>query len=232
MVASLPIDQGSIKSILHKWILLFGLAYGLFIALPFFAPVFMEMGWKGAGEALYFIYSFFCHQLPERSFFLFGPKFTYTLPEIQAAWQNTFNPAILRQFIGNTQTGWKVAWSDRMFSMYSSVWVFGLFWYPLRRHLPRLPFWVFLLFLLPMALDGTTHLISDLAGLDQGFREMNLWLATLIHYALPASFYAGNAWGSFNSITRLLTGIFFGIGIVWFGFPQVDEAIGNTASMN
>ena len=135
---------------------------------------------------------------------------------------------ILRQFIGEPQMGWKVAWSDRMVSMYSSIWVFGLLWYPFRRRLPRLPFWGLVLFLLPMALDGTTHLISDFAGIGQGFRDSNLWLAALTHNALPFTFYVGDAWGSFNSIMRLLTGVFFGMGMVWFGFPYLDEAFRNT----
>jgi len=187
----------------------------------------MDIGWKGAGNSLYFIYSFLCHQLPERSYFLFGTKFTYSLPEIQSAWQNTLDPMILRQFIGEPQMGWKVAWSDRMVSMYSSIWVFGLLWYPLRRRLPRLPFWGLVLFLLPMALDGTTHLISDFAGIGQGFRDSNLWLAALTHNALSLTFYIGDAWGSFNSIMRLLTGVFFGMGMVWFGFLYLDEAFKN-----
>jgi uncharacterized membrane protein len=221
MVRSSEIDQTTRRGPQHNWIILFGIFYGVFIALPFLAPALMDAGWKGAANILYFIYSFLCHQLPERSFFLFGSKFTYSLPEIQSAWHQTFDPLVLRQFIGNSRMGWKVAWSDRMVSMYGSVWVFGLLWYPLRDRLPRLPFWGLVLFLLPMALDGTTHLISDLAGLEQGFRETNLWLVILTHNALPATFYAGDGWGSFNSIMRLLTGIFFGMGVVWFGFPHV-----------
>ncbi len=219
------------QTIQRHWIVLFGVAYGLFIALPFLAPVFMEIGWKGAGNSLYFLYSFLCHQLPERSYFLFGTKFTYSLSEIQSAWQNTLDPMILRQFVGNPQMGWKVAWSDRMVSMYGSIWVFGLLWYPLRRHPPRLPFWGLVLFLLPMALDGTAHLISDFAGIGQGFRDTNLWLALLTHNALPPTFYVGDAWGSFNSIMRLLTGIFFGIGLVWFAFPYADDTFQNLNSI-
>ena len=134
---------------------------------------------------------------------------------------------ILRQFTGEPQMGWKVAWSDRMVSLYSSIWVFGLLWYPFRRRLPRLTFWGLVLFLLPMALDGTSHLISDFAGIEQGFRDTNLWLAALTYHALPPAFYIGNAWGSFNSIMRLLTGIFFGIGMVWFAFPYLDDAFKN-----
>ncbi|HEY3310534.1 MAG TPA: DUF2085 domain-containing protein [Anaerolineales bacterium] len=209
---------------LPAWFRLFALGAGVYVLLPFLAPAFMAGGWSGAGRTIYFIYSFLCHQLPERSFFLFGPRFTYALPEIQAAFQNTTNPMILRQFTGNTALGWKVAWSDRMVSMFTSMWVFGLLWYPLRRRLPRLPLWALGLLLLPMAVDGASHFISDFQGIGQGFRDTNLWLAALTNHSLASSFYAGDAWGSFNSGMRLLSGILFGLGIIWFSFPYIDEA--------
>ena len=205
------------------WFTLFGVIVGLYVLLPFLAPLLMEIGWGLPGKAIYFIYSFFCHQLPERSFFLFGPHLTYSLPQIQAAWQDTFNPLVLRQFIGNPEMGWKVAWSDRMVSMFTATWVFGLLWWPLRRRLPALPLWGLVLFLLPMALDGTTHFVSDFWGIGQGFRDTNLWLTALTNNTFPASFYAGDAWGSFNSLMRLLTGILFGLGVVWFTFPYLDQ---------
>jgi uncharacterized membrane protein len=204
--------------------MLFGVVAGLYVILPFLAPAFMAIGWSSGGKAIYLIYSLLCHQLPERSFFLFGSKFTYSLPEIQAAWQNTINPLILRQFIGNPEMGWKVAWSDRMVSMFTSIWIFGLIWYPYRRRLPKLPLWGLALFLLPMALDGTSHLISDFWGIGQGFRDSNLWLAIFTNHAFPLTFYMGDAWGSFNSLMRLLSGILFGMGIVWFGFPFVNDS--------
>ncbi len=206
------------------WFILFALVAGVYVILPFLAPVFMAIGWSGAGKAIYFIYSFLCHQLPERSYFLFGEKLTYSLAEIQAAWRDTTNPLILRQFIGNPAMGWKVAWSDRMVSMFTSLWVFGLLWYPLRRKIPSLPIWGLFLFLIPMALDGTSHFISDFWGIGQGFRDTNLWLAALTGHIFPATFYAGDAWGSFNSIMRLASGFLFGLGVVWFAFPYVEES--------
>ena len=206
------------------WFTLFGVVAGLHVLLPFLAPVLMAIGWSGAGKAIYFIYSFLCHQLPERSYFLFGSQFTYSLPEIQAAWRNSTNPRILRQFIGNPEMGWKVAWSDRMVSMFTSTWIFGLLWFPLHSRFPKLPFWGLVLFLLPMALDGTSHLISDFWGIGQGFRDTNLWLAILTNHLFPSSFYIGDAWGSFNSLMRLLTGLSFGLGLVWFGFPYLDDS--------
>ena len=84
--------------------------------------------------------------------------------------------------------------------------------------------WIgFLLLALPMTIDGTTHFASDLFGLYNGFRYTNDWLAALTNQAFPATFYAGDAWGSFNAWMRLITGGLFGLGIVWFGFPYLDE---------
>jgi hypothetical protein len=40
----------------------------------------------------------------------------------------------------------------------------------------------------------------------------------------PGAFYSGDAWGSFNSLMRLLTGILFGLGIVWYTYPYLDKA--------
>jgi uncharacterized membrane protein len=208
----------------RRWMLYLSLILGLYVGLPFLAPVFMSLGWGAPARVIYFIYSFLCHQLPQRSFFLFGSRVSYSLPEIQAAWHNSINPLVLRQFIGSPEMGWKVAWSDRMVSMFTSLWLFGMLWRLLGRRLRPLPWWGFLLFLLPLAVDGGSHVISDLSGIGQGFRDSNAWLAILTNHALPSTFYAGDAWGSFNSLLRLLTGILFGVGAVWFGFPYLDEA--------
>jgi uncharacterized membrane protein len=194
------------------------------VLLPFLASVLMQIGWQSPANAIYFVYSFLCHQLPERSYFLFGPKLMVSLPEIQAAWQNTLNPLVLRKFIGNPQMGWKVAWSDRMVSFYTSIWVFGLLWWPLRRWIRPLPWWGLGLLVLPLAIDGTTHLISDLVGFGQGFRDSNAWLVLLTQNRFPVSFYASDAWGSLNAWLRLLTGIISGLGVVWFSFPYIDQA--------
>src|SRR5512138_1784823 len=92
----------------NHWFETFLIVYGTWVWLPFFAPVFMHLGWTGPGKAIYFIYSFFCHQLPERSFFFFGNKGMYALNEIQAAWKSTIDPMVLRRFVGNATLGWKV----------------------------------------------------------------------------------------------------------------------------
>ncbi|GER78827.1 MAG: DUF2085 domain-containing protein [Chloroflexi bacterium] len=209
--------------ITRHWFEAFLVVYGLWVFTPFLAPVFMQLGWTGAGKAIYFIYSFFCHQLPERSYFLFGETVMYSLKEIQAAWQDTINPLILRQFIGNETMGWRIAWSDRMISFYTSIWLIAVAWYPFRRKIKPVSWWGFVLLLLPLVIDGGTHATSDLAGIGLGFRDTNQWLALLTNNAFPATFYAGDALGSFNSWMRLITGLLAGLGIVWLAFPYIFQ---------
>ncbi|HSL42823.1 MAG TPA: DUF2085 domain-containing protein [Anaerolineales bacterium] len=212
------------------WFETFLILYGLWVFTPFLAPVFMEMGWTDAGNIIYFVYFFFCHQLPGRSLFFFGEKSMYSLSEIQAAWHVTVNPLILRQFVGNETMGWKIAWSDRMISFYTSVWVFAVIWFPFRRKLKPLAWWGVVLLLLPILMDGGTHAISDLAGIGQGFRDTNVWLAVWTNYSLPAAFYAGDALGSFNSFMRFVTGLVAGLGLVWLAFPHIYQMLGSHQS--
>lgn len=208
----------------RHWLLTFAVVYGAWVWMPFLAPVFMHAGWTTAGKAIYFIYAFFCHQLPERSYFLFGPRLMYPLSQIQTAGSNTSNPFLLRQFVGSASMGWKIAWSDRMISFYTSIWIFALLWKYLSKAVWPLPWWGCILLLLPIVLDGGTHAFSDLAGIGHGFRDTNQWLMLFTGNTLPSSFYAGDGIGSFNSWMRLLTGVLAGLGIVWFAFPHVEES--------
>lgn len=48
------------------WLLVFFLAYGTWVILPWLAPVLMHDGRTAIGKTIYSIYSVFCHQLPER----------------------------------------------------------------------------------------------------------------------------------------------------------------------
>jgi uncharacterized membrane protein len=210
--------------IARHWLLFVNLLIALWVGLPWLAPVFMHLGWNSAGRIVYLLYSFQCHQLPERSYFLFGRQAMYSLAEIQSAWQSTTDPFILRQFIGNPEMGWKVAWSDRMVSMYTSILFGGVLYGLVRKRLKPLSFWTFVILLLPMAIDGGTHMVSDLAGIGRGFRDTNVWLQLLTNHTLSSAFYQGDALGSFNSWMRLITGILFGIALVGFAYPYINDS--------
>jgi uncharacterized membrane protein len=215
--------------LLQHWMLSFAVVAGLYTGLPWLAPVFMRLGWTSAGEAIYAIYSTQCHQLPQRSFFLFGQQAMYPLAQIQALVGGSHSPLVLRQFVGNAELGWKVAWSDRMVAMYTGILLLGLLYWPLRRRIQSLSGWGFGLLMLPMAVDGLTHIVSDLAGIGQGFRDSNAWLAALTGNSLPAAFYAGDALGSFNGWMRLISGALFALGIVCLAFPYLDQSLSAAA---
>lgn len=111
----------------RHWLLAFSILFGVFVLTPFLAPLLMAAGLTTPAKMIYWFYSFFCHQLPERSYFLFGPKISYSLSEIGGVWPGAENMLVLRKFIGNSNMGWKAAWSDRMVSMYTSIWII---WHP------------------------------------------------------------------------------------------------------
>lgn len=214
----------------RHWLPLVSLMLFIFMALPWLAPLFMEMGWTRAGNIIYMIYSVQCHQMPQRSFFLFGDKMMYSLPKIQSVWMDTVNPLELRRYVGDSVMGWKVAWSDRMVYMYGSILLFtAVLFLPLRNRLKSPPLPIFFLLLLPMAIDGISHFISDLAGgIGDGFRYHNVWLANLTNDTFPATFYAGDALGSFNSWMRLISGLCFGLAVVWFLYPHIQAGFADT----
>jgi uncharacterized membrane protein len=206
------------------WLFGFVILFGVFVLTPFLAPVLMALGLTAPAKGIYWFYSFFCHQLPQRSYFLFGPKISYSISEIGLVWPGTDNMLSLRKFVGVPSMGWKVAWSDRMVSMYTSIWVFAILWGGIKNRIKTLPLWGLLLLILPMAIDGTSHMISDFAGIGLGFRDSNQWLVNISNHRFAFTFYAGDSWGSFNAWMRLISGVLFGLGMVWLGFPYLNES--------
>ncbi len=216
--------------IVKHWLALFLIVYGAWVWAPFLAPFFMENGMTGAGNGLYFIYSFFCHQLPERSLFFYGTQTMYSLEQIGQVW-STENQLVLRQFVGNPEMGWKMAWSDRMISTYGGVWLGGVLWAIFGKRVPRLSLVVWVaLGVLPLGLDGFTHMVNDIvAGSSgQGFRDTNDWLRVITLNAFSNEFYYGNMLGSFNSWARWITGILFGVTTVFAIFPILKNAMLDT----
>ncbi len=155
----------------------------------------------------------------------------YNLAALDVLWKPTRDPLALRAFLGSPDLGWKVAWSDRMVWMYIGIWVFALLWWPLRQRVRPLSGWGLVLFLLPLAVDGSTHLVSDMiAGIGGVFRYNNMWLAILTNWRWPTAFYAGDAIGSFNFFARMLSGVMFSLGVTWFIGPRLLQETGAKAT--
>ncbi len=110
--------------------------------------------------------------MPDHSFFFFGPTLAPQDAELIAggmsASTSLFAPA---PFIGSVETGWKVALCQRDVAIYAGVLVGGLLYGLVRDRLRPLPFKVFVVLCIPIAVDGLTQLF--------GWRESNWLLRTL-----------------------------------------------------
>ncbi|MCA9881414.1 MAG: DUF2085 domain-containing protein [Anaerolineae bacterium] len=216
--------------ILQNWVGVFLIGFGLFNLLPFIAPIMAKLGIQLFADLIYTLYAPLCHQMAQRSFFLFGSQIMYSPEQLPITLTDNLTTTMLtlKYFQGNDAIGWKVAWSDRMVYMYGATWLFALLYAgTARQHKwKRLPVWAFILLMLPMALDGTTHMLSDFnGGLFAGFRYSNTWLAEFTSNALPDWFYVGDQLGSFNAWMRLVSGIGFGAAVVGLAFPLIANDV-------
>ena len=192
--------------IARHWLAVFNIIVALFIALPFLAPVLMHAGATGAGTLIYKVYSPTCHQLPERSIFLFGPEQFYSVQQLESDGYVPPGLNILQRerlrWDGSTASGWKVAFCERDVAIYGAILLAGLVFGLLRPKLirrgklPKMPVWMFVLVMLPLAIDGFTQLF--------GLRESTPML-------------------------RFVTGGLLGAAAVWFAYPHVEEAMRDAA---
>jgi uncharacterized membrane protein len=216
----------------RHWLLIANVLLGTWVMLPWLAPALMAAGLETSARPIYALYSLQCHQLPQRSYFLFGDQLMPSLADITSVWPYT-DATRLRRFIGTPALGYKVAWSDRMVSLYTPLFVGGMVYaaaccFRQRQGRARAPLWRppairwFLLALLPLAVDGFSHLVNDAAGMS--FRDDNGWLAALTGPALPPAFYTGDTIGSLNWGLRLVTGLLAGSATAWLVYPHMDAA--------
>jgi uncharacterized membrane protein len=141
------------------WLALANLFWGLYVLLPVLAPIMLDAGWTVPARVVYTIYRPACHQRPERSYFIGGEQFVYT-PEELAARDVDLDP--FARDIGNETVGWKMAFCQRDVAIYGSMFLAGLAYGLVRRRLKgwKMPFRYFLLFLVPMGIDGVLQLFG------------------------------------------------------------------------
>ncbi len=183
--------NGAIHGIASHWLLLFNLAAGVYVLLPLLAPVLMQMGLTLPARVIYNAYSFACHQLPDHSYFLFGAAGHSHTPSLAVLEANGLTRGLglfqQRTFIGNATLGFKAAICQRDIAIYGSIFLGGLGYGVLRQLAPRgrvptLPWKYYLLFLIPIGMDGVTQMV--------GLRESNWWLRS----ATGALFGVASIW--------------------------------------
>jgi len=183
--------------------------------LPFLAPILMKAGAELPAKAIYTIYTPLCHQLPYRSWFLFGEQAYYPrelakIPNVMTYEQVTGLSAedviTGRAFVGNETLGYKVALCERDIAMYASLTLAGIIFEINRRKMKSIPWYAWILFgLVPIGLDG----FSQLPGLLSG---MPGWM--VMRESTP--------------VIRTITGVLFGLSTGWYLFPMFEESMMET----
>ncbi len=179
----------------RHWLRLVCITLGIFVGLPWLAPVFAWLGWWDLANPIYTAYALTCHQLPERA---------------------------------GTLLGYQVAFCYRNTALYAGIALFGVF-YGLARDRnvkafswlnKALPVWLFALLVLPMVADGVTHML--------GLRDAPMGMGVDSSFG---SFYVGSQVWSLNWWLRILTGGLAALGLVWFSFPRMDRAVGESEAL-
>jgi len=127
----------------RHWVWAVNAIVALYAGLPFLAPFLIAVGWRAPAQVIYFVYSFLCHQIPERSFFIWGHQ---------------------------------MAFCQRCTAIYGSVLVGGMLFPVVRRWLKPLPWKLYLVLNVPLALDGLIQLLG-------------LWESTPIRRVLTGSLF-------------------------------------------
>lgn len=182
----------------------------LYLGLPFLAPVLLKLGYNGPAKIIYKGYSFVCHQLAFRSWFLFGEQTAYPRqaagvdrlkPYGMVTGMDEFDNLQAREYTGSPVIGYKVALCQRDVGIYGGILFFGLIFSLSKRRLKSLPWYLWIIIgILPIAMDGFSQLLSQPPISLLPMRESTPFL-------------------------RTLTGGLFGITTAWFGYPMVEETM-------
>jgi uncharacterized membrane protein len=189
-----------------------------YVGLPFAAPVLMNAGQESLARPIYSLYGFACHQLPFRSWFLFGEQAYYPRASADIEGVLTFQQASgldeasgdprdllsMRGFIGNETMGYKVAYCQRDIAIYGAMLLFGLVFLASGSRIKPLHWMLWLAIgIAPIAFDGFSQLLSQ--------PPFNLW-----------------EYRESTPLLRTVTGLLFGLTTAWFGFPLLDDSMDTT----
>ncbi|MFN2272099.1 MAG: DUF2085 domain-containing protein [Anaerolineae bacterium] len=191
----------------------------LYVGLPILSAVLLYFGIEGPGGIIQSLYGPpICHQLPQRSWFLFGPKIAYSLPELMDYFDiephlsqiDDVQAVYIAAKFGGPDLGYKVALCQRDVAIYGTIMLAGLAYALLRRwvKIHPLPVWIYVAFgIIPIGMDG-------------GYQ----WITYILDYTLPnlLSIDSPLPVHETTPALRVLTGTLFGLMTVWLMYPHAQ----------
>ncbi len=169
----------------------------------------MAQGKTDAASVLYKCFRIMCHQMPQRSFFLFGAQLYYPVDVPEGSGMLSireaagFVPGLAdgRDFYGTPEMGYKMAVCQRDTAIFSAMAVFCLIFSLVGKRLytPH-PLLLLLFGGVPIMLDGCTQLLG---------------------HAFPRVFPARES----TPLLRIVTGALFGFCLCWYLFPLLERSL-------
>jgi len=193
------------------WLLAANTALGLFIGLPYLAPLLAHANYSAPAQYIYWVYRLFCHQLPARSFFVFGHQ-AALCHRCTAIWATFFAGGLLYILVRHRLKPLPFRW-----------WILALIPVgldggtqlvgPLYQILPG--WW-----LTGFAIGLAAFLIAVLWG-----AKVSDWQFYLFVLCFPLGMTFVHATGprESNWQLRTLTGAILGLAYVWLIFPLMEE---------
>jgi uncharacterized membrane protein len=120
------------------------------------AAALLYAGFEVPGRLIHLGFWPLCHQLPERSFFLFGEQTVYSYEQIGAV----LGGSVPNRFQGNEALGFKLAMCQRDMAIFGAALLAGLAFNLVRGRLRPLSWRGLALMSLPMAIDGFGQLFG------------------------------------------------------------------------
>jgi uncharacterized membrane protein/glutaredoxin len=181
--------------IAKHWLRFACIVLAVFVGLPWLSGLLAWMGLWEIANPIYTFYSLTCHQLPERA---------------------------------GTVFGYQVAFCYRNTALYGGVLLFGIGYGLARdRDVPwlrwlkdPLPWWGLAMLMLPMLVDGITHML--------GLRDSML---SYVEEPSYGTFLVGSQPLSLNWWLRIATGLLAALGAVWFAYPRMERTIEESEAM-
>ncbi len=108
----LPWIEGFVRFIARHWLALMNTALGIFVGLPFVSPLLEASGNPAlsfAGDVIFLAYHATCHQLPQRSFFIFQHQMAWCERDT-AIWGTVFIAGLLFSLVRGRVDSLPIRW--------------------------------------------------------------------------------------------------------------------------
>jgi uncharacterized membrane protein len=156
--------RASVGWLARHWLAIFVVGWGAFIALPVLAPLLAARGEQRVSGIIYVAYRVTCHQLPHRSWFVGGEAHAYdwSTMSTRLGVGDEGEIALYHKPVRDSQLGYQFAYCQRDTATHVALWLTAVAYALVRRRrkVHRIPLWLFVAALVPLAVDGIAQLVG------------------------------------------------------------------------